>query len=110
MDGKNSIIPGCGYHHVAIRAADFDGTLRFYTEGLGFRVQRQDERARDDRDQAGEGECGVPQRWRNLEPCHRATCLPGPGVGSAQPDRESPRPAKKSGSGIACSRRESRRG
>jgi glyoxylase I family protein len=38
MDGKNSLIPGCGYHHVAIRAADFDETLRFYTEGLGFRV------------------------------------------------------------------------
>jgi glyoxylase I family protein len=38
MDGKNTVIPGCGYHHVAIRASDFDGTLRFYTEGLGFRV------------------------------------------------------------------------
>src|SRR5690242_21958338 len=39
MDGKNRVIPGCGYHHVAIRAADFDGTLRFYTEALGFRVK-----------------------------------------------------------------------
>ena len=27
-----------GFHHVAIRAADFDATLRFYTEGLGFKV------------------------------------------------------------------------
>jgi catechol 2,3-dioxygenase-like lactoylglutathione lyase family enzyme len=27
-----------GFHHVAIRARDFDATLRFYTEGLGFRV------------------------------------------------------------------------
>jgi glyoxylase I family protein len=27
-----------GFHHVAIRAADFDETIRFYTEGLGFRV------------------------------------------------------------------------
>lgn len=26
------------FHHVAIRASDFDRTLRFYTEGLGFRV------------------------------------------------------------------------
>ncbi len=27
-----------GFHHVAIRAMDFDETIRFYTEGLGFRV------------------------------------------------------------------------
>jgi glyoxylase I family protein len=27
-----------GFHHVAIRAIDFDETVRFYTEGLGFRV------------------------------------------------------------------------
>jgi glyoxylase I family protein len=27
-----------GFHHVAIRARDFDATVRFYTEGLGFRV------------------------------------------------------------------------
>jgi glyoxylase I family protein len=27
-----------GLHHVAIRAVDFDETIRFYTEGLGFRV------------------------------------------------------------------------
>ena len=26
------------FHHVAIRAVDFDETIRFYTEGLGFRV------------------------------------------------------------------------
>jgi glyoxylase I family protein len=30
--------PGQGFHHVAIRAADFDETIRFYTEGLGFSV------------------------------------------------------------------------
>lgn len=29
---------GNGFHHVAIRAIDFDATIRFYTEGLGFRV------------------------------------------------------------------------
>lgn len=29
---------GNGFHHVAIRATDFDETLRFYVEGLGFRV------------------------------------------------------------------------
>lgn len=38
MDAKNAVIAGCGYHHVAIRAADFDATLRFYCDGLGFRV------------------------------------------------------------------------
>jgi glyoxylase I family protein len=27
-----------GFHHVAIRAVDFDATIRFYTEALGFRV------------------------------------------------------------------------
>jgi glyoxylase I family protein len=27
-----------GFHHVAIRAADFDESVRFYTEGLGFRL------------------------------------------------------------------------
>lgn len=27
-----------GLHHVAIRAVDFDETIQFYTEGLGFRV------------------------------------------------------------------------
>jgi glyoxylase I family protein len=38
MHTKNAMIPGCGYHHVAIRASDFEATRRFYTEGLGFRV------------------------------------------------------------------------
>lgn len=27
-----------GFHHVAIRAVDFDESIRFYAEGLGFRV------------------------------------------------------------------------
>lgn len=27
-----------GFHHVAVRAIDFDATLRFYVEGLGFRI------------------------------------------------------------------------
>jgi glyoxylase I family protein len=27
-----------GFHHVAIRAVDLDESIRFYTEGLGFRV------------------------------------------------------------------------
>jgi catechol 2,3-dioxygenase-like lactoylglutathione lyase family enzyme len=28
-----------GFHHVAIRAMDFDATIRFYTEGLGCSVR-----------------------------------------------------------------------
>jgi glyoxylase I family protein len=27
-----------GFHHVAIRAVDFDATVEFYTQGLGFTV------------------------------------------------------------------------
>lgn len=33
----NSTIPGCGFHHVAIRSAKFDETVKFYTEVLGFK-------------------------------------------------------------------------
>ncbi len=34
----NSLGTAPGFHHVAIRAVDFDASIRFYTEGLGFRV------------------------------------------------------------------------
>lgn len=30
-------VQGPGFHHIAIRVFDFDATLRFYAEGLGFR-------------------------------------------------------------------------
>jgi glyoxylase I family protein len=36
MAGRNKTIGGGGFHHVAIRARDFDATVRFYTEVLGF--------------------------------------------------------------------------
>ncbi len=36
MAGKNKTIGGGGFHHVAIHAHDFDATVRFYTEALGF--------------------------------------------------------------------------
>ena len=35
--GNNPKLRGGGIHHIAIEASDFDGSLRFYTEGLGFR-------------------------------------------------------------------------
>lgn len=36
MAGKNSRIGGGGFHHVAIRARDFDRSVAFYTQALGF--------------------------------------------------------------------------
>ena len=36
MAGNNDVIGGGGFHHVAIRAYDFDASVRFYTEALGF--------------------------------------------------------------------------
>ncbi len=36
MTGRNSTIGGGGFHHVAIRAHDFDASVKFYTEALGF--------------------------------------------------------------------------
>lgn len=34
--GSNEKLRGGAFHHVAIRAKDFDRSLQFYTEGLGF--------------------------------------------------------------------------
>ena len=33
---SNKIIKGCGVHHIALRAYDFEKTVKFYTDGLGF--------------------------------------------------------------------------
>jgi len=34
----NEKIPGAGSHHLAVAAADFDKSMKFYTEGLGMKV------------------------------------------------------------------------
>jgi glyoxylase I family protein len=34
--GSNEALAGGGFHHIAIRAYDFERSLHFYTEGLGF--------------------------------------------------------------------------
>ncbi|HET6384030.1 MAG TPA: VOC family protein [Armatimonadota bacterium] len=51
--GHNATLHGGGFHHIAIRANDFEATLRFYTEGLGFRRVYgwgEDGRSRGERD------------------------------------------------------------
>lgn len=37
----NDIIKGMGFHHVALTAADFEESIRFYTEGLGMKLYTQ---------------------------------------------------------------------
>jgi len=33
---SNQMIKGCGHHHIALYASDYDKSLKFYTEALGF--------------------------------------------------------------------------
>ena len=37
MAGKNKALGGGGIHHLAVKVADYDGAVKFYTETLGFR-------------------------------------------------------------------------
>ena len=34
----NKILPGCGIHHIALRALDLERAIHFYTQALGFHV------------------------------------------------------------------------
>ena len=34
----NTKIPGAGSHHIGVKCADFDKSLKFYTEGLGMKL------------------------------------------------------------------------
>ena len=33
----NEIVSGMGFHHVALKAHNFDASLKFFTEGLGMK-------------------------------------------------------------------------
>ncbi|HOJ20318.1 MAG TPA: VOC family protein [Armatimonadota bacterium] len=33
----NTVVAGCGFHHVAIQTTDYEATKQFYTQVLGFR-------------------------------------------------------------------------
>ncbi len=33
---KNHVIANAGFHHIALRASDFEKSFEFYTKGLGF--------------------------------------------------------------------------
>ncbi|MEI6432519.1 MAG: VOC family protein [bacterium] len=37
----NQKLSACGYHHIALRARNFDKSFAFYTEGLGFTLAHQ---------------------------------------------------------------------
>jgi glyoxylase I family protein len=36
MTGTNNVLGGGGFHHVAVRVADFDAAVKFYGDVLGF--------------------------------------------------------------------------
>jgi glyoxylase I family protein len=38
---KNQVIPGCGFHHVAIRTSEWDRSLQFWQEGMGLHLAVQ---------------------------------------------------------------------
>lgn len=37
----NKEIKGCSFHHAALLVSDFEKSLKFYTEGLGFTLYRK---------------------------------------------------------------------
>jgi glyoxylase I family protein len=57
--GTNAKIGGGGFHHVAIRAQDFDASVHFYTEALGFteKISWVEGKGRATMLDAGDGNC-----------------------------------------------------
>jgi catechol 2,3-dioxygenase-like lactoylglutathione lyase family enzyme len=41
QSSTNPVFSQCGFHHIALRARDFDKSFDFYTEALGFRLAHQ---------------------------------------------------------------------
>ena len=41
LTSTNRTLSGAGFHHIALRARDFERSLAFYTEGLGFTLGHQ---------------------------------------------------------------------
>lgn len=37
---SNKIVEGCTFHHIALQTSDFEKSLKFYTEGLGFEIYK----------------------------------------------------------------------
>lgn len=37
---SNKSVKGCTFHHIALQCSDFEKSLKFYSEGLGFEVFR----------------------------------------------------------------------
>ncbi len=55
-NGHNETIHGGGFHHVAIRAYDFDASMKFYVDGLGFKRRYgwgEDGRSKGEKDSRG---------------------------------------------------------
>jgi glyoxylase I family protein len=35
---SNALIPGCGFHHIAIRTSNWERSMQFWQEGIGFKT------------------------------------------------------------------------
>jgi glyoxylase I family protein len=37
LKSTNQVVPGCGFHHIAIRTSKWDESLAFWTHAMGFK-------------------------------------------------------------------------
>lgn len=35
---KNEVVKGCGFHHIAVRTSEWEKSLKFWCEGMGFHL------------------------------------------------------------------------